>query len=122
MKKIILLLLILVSVAGNAQKQKKALLDSKNVIIETATQELDQAMLAPEGSLYLFKTEYNIEGIYEFDITVHEKGKVSSVFCQARDGGSIEMQNKLKDFVKVYEFFFKLPKGKKYKFHYIFKF
>ncbi len=77
---------------------------------------------APEGTLYLFKTENNIEGIYKFDISIHEKGKVASVFCQDREGGTIQMQNKLKDFVKEFEFHFKMPKGKKYKFHYIFEF
>ncbi|MCD4681227.1 MAG: hypothetical protein K8S00_12655, partial [Bacteroidales bacterium] len=88
MNKSVLLWLIFVSIASFGQKQKKVLIDSKNVIIETAIKELDQAMQAPEGSLYIFTTENNIKGIYKFDISVHEKGKVAAVFCQDRDGGT----------------------------------
>ena len=122
MKKFILLLIIFISVIGYGQKQKKILIESHEQIIETAIKELDQAMQSPEGSLYLFKKEHNIEGTYKFDISVHEKGAVASVFVSESEGGTIQMQNSLKDFIKDFEFNFKCPKGKKYKFQYVFKF
>jgi len=122
MKKIALVLLILVSVTGFSQKKKKLLIESKTEVIEAAKKELDFAMKAPEGEIYLFVQEHGIQGEYVFDISIHEKGKTASVFCDSREGGSVKMQNKLKDFIKEFQYYFKMPKGKKYKFTYTFKF
>ena len=69
-----------------------------------------------------FKERILESGEYTFDISIHEKGKTASVFCDSREGGSIAMQNKLKDFIKEFQYYFKMPKGKKYKFTYTFKF
>ncbi len=79
-------------------------------------------MKPPDGLIYVYKTENNIRGEYVMDITIHERGKVASVFCAGNDGGTIKSQNKVKDFIKDYQLSFKVPKGKKYKFQYIFKF
>ena len=122
MKKIVLVLFVLTTLSGFSQKKKKILIESKSQVIEAATKELDFAMQAPEGEIYLFAQEYQIEGEYTFDISIHEKGKTASVFCDSREGGSIAMQNKLKDFIKEFQYYFKMPKGKKYKFTYTFKF
>jgi len=122
MKKPLLVLLILTTLLGFSQKKKKILIESKSQVIEAATKELDFAMQAPEGSIFLFAREHQIKGGYTFDISIHEKGKTASVFCDSREGGSVAMQNKLKDFIKEFQYYFKMPKGKKYKFTYIFKF
>jgi hypothetical protein len=102
--------------------QKKVLIESKEAIIEEATKELDAAMQPPEGSLYLFKLENNIKGEYIIDITIREKGDIASVFMAGSEGTDIKMQNLVKDKVRLFEFNFKMPKGKTYKFQYIFKF
>lgn len=122
-KSLVLICLLLFSafIAG-AQSKKKPLMHSKENVITAATKELDQSLLPPEGALYVWATENNIQGKYYFDITVRGKGEVATVFCADREGGSIQDQNKLKDAVKYYEFNFKLPKGKSYKFKYTFDF
>jgi len=101
---------------------KKPLIEGKDAVAEAAIKELSTQMLAPEGEFYLFNEEFNIQGEYTMDITIHDKGEVASVFCVNNLGGDIPTQNRLKDFVKDYEFNFKVPKGKKFKFQYIFKF
>ncbi len=116
----ILLSVVFISVSVSAQK--KVFLESKALIIETATKELDSAMQSPEGSLYLFQLEKGLKGEYVFDITIREKGEVSSVFVVGNNGGTISQQNMLKDKIKNFKFNFKMPKGKLYKFRYIFKF
>lgn len=116
------LILVLFTLSLSTWAQKKILIESKEEIIETATKELTQAMQPPEGSLYLFQQEFAIKGEYIFDITIREKGTVASVFVAGNEGGSIQQQNLVKDKVKAFEFSFKLPKGKTYKFQYIFDF
>lgn len=111
---------MLLAISTHAQKEKKILLESKEEIVEKAMETLDKGMNPPEGLIYVFKMENDIKGEYVFDITIHEKGKVATVFCDSRDGGDIKSQNKLKDFIKDYSFNFKMPKGKKYKFRYKF--
>jgi len=117
-----LIILLMCSFVTAAYSGKKPLIEGKDEVTEAATKELSEQMNAPEGVFYLFKTEHNIRGEYMMDITVHDKGTVASVFVAGREGGDIQSQNKVKDFVKDYEFGFKLPKGKKYKFQFIFKF
>jgi hypothetical protein len=102
--------------------QKKVLIESKDKIIEQATKELDAAMQPPEGTLYLWKIENNIKGEYIIDITIREKGDIASVFMAGSEGTDIKMQNLVKDKIRLFEFSFKMPKGKTYKFQYIFKF
>ena len=79
-------------------------------------------MSGPEGELYLFGIENKIEGTYDFKVTLGDRGKVVSIFVLSRDGGSIQMQNKVKDAVKATRFNFKLPKNKDYSLKYTFKF
>ena len=120
MKQVVTLLIVFFAITGFSQK--KVTLEVKSEIIEAATKELDNAMQPPGGELYLLKTENNITGEYTMDITIHEKGTVACVFAAGRESGTIKSQNRLKDFVKQYKFNFKMPKGKDYKFQYIFKF
>ncbi len=102
--------------------QKKVFIENKDDIVKEAIHEIEVSMQPPEGDLYLFTQKYKITGTYDFDITLYEKGLVATVFVNNREGGSILSQNKLKDFVKAMKFEFKMPKGKKYKFNYVFNF
>ena len=120
MKKTVLLLLIGFTITTYGQK--KPLIDNYDKVVELAKQEIAQSMQGPEGSMYMFTQEHSITGTYDFDITLHEKGTVATVFVKGKEGGTINMQNMLKDFVKRMEFNFKMPKGKDYKFNHIFKF
>ncbi len=112
----------MIFVSITAFSQKRATIETKYEVIEAAKMEFNQAMQAPQGELYLFKLENNIFGEYTMDITIHEKGKVATVFVVSNKGGAIKQQNLVKDFVKEFRLSFKMPKGKDYKFQYIFKF
>lgn len=120
MKTLILSLLMLITTATFAQN--KPLLESQEDVEAMAIKEFDQAMQPPEGVLYLFAQENNINGAYTFKVTLGDRGKVTSVFVKGRDGGTIPMQNKLKDAVKAFKLNFKLPKNKDYSLEYQFKF
>ncbi len=120
MKATILILFFSISISTFAGK--KPLIEDYEQVVATAKQEIEQSLQGPEGELYLFVHENNISGTFSFDITLHEKGKVATVFVKSNEGGSIKSQNMLKDFVKDMKFNFKMPKGKDYKFNYLFKF
>ena len=121
MKKSVLLIVLLI-VGITAFSQKKVLLEDKEVIIERAKLELDSAMMAPEGSIYLWTQKNPIQGEYVFDISIWEKGTVTSIYVVANNGGSIDAQNRFKAFLMDFNFNFKMPKGKSYKFRYVFNF
>ena len=121
MKRIALLtLMVLVSITSFAQK--KVLIENKEEIHAEAIREIEQAMAAPEGSIYLFATSWGMKGEYKYDITIREKGDVATVFSHGNTNGTIENQNRMKDFLMTLDFDFKMPKGKYYKFTYTFKF
>ena len=115
-------LVFLMLIAIGSYAQKNILIEEHEKVAAQATIELDEAMKGPEGELFLFKQESGITGVYDFDITLHEKGKVATVFVKGNEGGTIKLQNQLKDFVKEMKFNFKMPKGKDYKFSYTFNF
>lgn len=83
---------------------------------------LDNEMTAEGGTLLKFKEKNEVTGIYNFDVTINDKGQVISVFVVEREGGSEELQNLLKDAVLKLKMGFKTPKGKRYKINYKFKF
>ena len=121
MKKTILLtVLILLGFASIAQK--KVLLEDKDLIIERANAELDSAMMAPEGSIYLWTLKNPIKGEYIFDISIWEKGTVTSIYVVGSNNGTVDAQNRFKAFLMNFEFNFKMPKGKSYKFRHAFVF
>jgi hypothetical protein len=120
MKFLILMVFGFLTIATFAQK--KVLIESKEDIIEEATKELTAAMQPPEGSLHRWKVENHIKGEYMIDITIREKGDIASVFVAGSEDSDIKMQNQVKDKIRLFEFNFKVPKGKTYKFQYIFKF
>ncbi|RLD43496.1 MAG: hypothetical protein DRI88_10780 [Bacteroidetes bacterium] len=102
--------------------QKKPLIEDRDKVAKRASETFKASMEAPEGELYLFGKENNITGSYDFKITLGDKGKVVSIFVLNREGGSIKMQNMVKDAVKETRFDFKLPKNKDYSITYKFNF
>jgi hypothetical protein len=120
MKHLILLVIVLFSI--NSFAQKKQLVESQAEVEKLAAAEFETSMNGPEGDLYLFGQENNIEGTYYFKVTLGDRGKVVSIFVINREGGSVQMQNKVKDAVKATKFSFKLPKDKNFSLEYKFKF
>jgi len=117
---LILIILMFGSLAVSAQK--KPLIEDRDKVAKRASETFKASMEAPEGELYLFGKENNITGSYDFKITLGDKGKVVSIFVLNREGGSIKMQNMVKDAVKETRFDFKLPKNKDYSITYKFNF
>ena len=124
MKKIYWLIVILIisSQLSHAQKKKMTVLHTKEEIVKVAVAELDQAMKAPDGELYLWAQKEEISGEYTFHISVREKGEVATVYCEDRQGGTIDEQKEFTDELKDYKFYLKMPKGKSVKFKYTFDF
>jgi hypothetical protein len=120
MKKLTLLILCFLSLSLTAQK--KVLVESQEEVKTLASADFEKSMAAPEGELYLFGKANNIAGIYDFKVTIGDRGKVVSIFVLNREGGTIPMQNKVKDAVKETKFSFKLPKNKDYSLEYKFIF
>ena len=121
MKKL-LLLFLLIMLGFTSFAQKKELLDDKDLIIERANAELDRAMTPPEGSIYLYTFKNPIKGEYTFDISIWAKGTVTSIFVVESKDGTIDAQNRFKSFLMNFQFNFKMPKGKSYKFRHTFVF
>ncbi len=121
MRKILFALLILIS-GTTLKAQKPELIESREEVIKQVTLELDQAMNQPEGALYKFSQKYHITGEYTLQITIRNKGQVVSVFVADKKDGNIPSQNSLKDKILDFQFSFKMPKNKDYKFGYTFKF
>jgi hypothetical protein len=117
------LLLILFAIPGlSSFSQKKELIEDKELIIQRATAELDTAMMAPEGSIYLWTLKNPIKGEYTFDISIWEKGTVTSIYAVGNNNGTLDAQNRLRALLMEFQFNFKMPKGKSYKFRYTFTF
>lgn len=117
-----LLLFVFILLGLSSFSQKKELIEDKDLIIERANAELDSAMMAPEGSIYLWAQKNPIKGEYIFDISIWEKGTVTSIYVVASNNGTIDAQNRFKSFLMNYQFNFKMPKGKSYKFRHAFVF
>lgn len=121
MKKYILLIFI-VFLGTASFAQKKVLIEDKDEIIARANAELDSAMMAPEGAIYLFTQKNPIRGEYTFDISIWEKGTVTSIYAVGNNNGTVDAQNRLRSFLMTFKFNFKMPKGKSYKFRHTFLF
>lgn len=121
MKKILTVLLT-AFLGINLYAQKPELIELKEEVIKQAALELDQALTPPEGALYKFAQKNHITGEYTLDITIRDKGQVVSVFVADKKDGNIPSQNSLKDKILDFQFSFKMPKNKDYKFSYTFKF
>jgi hypothetical protein len=106
----------------NTTAQKPEIIELKEDVVKQATLELDQALTPPEGALYKFGQKYKITGEYTLQLTLRNKGQVVSVFVADKKDGNIPSQNSLKDKMLDFQFSFKMPKNKDYKFSYTFKF
>ena len=115
-----LLFFVLLLSATSLMAQNRPLIESKEAIIAQAIHELDSAVRAPDGELYLFIMKENIKGQYTMQLTIRDKGHVVSVFVADKKNADIPSQNKLKDKLLEYRFGFKMPKNKDYKFNYQF--
>lgn len=118
----LLLLAILLVISVSLRAQKPELIELKEAVIKQATLELDQALTPPEGALYKFSQKSHITGEYTLQLTLRNKGQVVSVFVADKKDGNIPSQNALKDKLLDFQFSFKMPKNKDYKFSYTFKF
>ena len=104
------------------QAQKRVLMENEEAIIERAKQNIEAAFGDVDSKLYETHMAYPYVGRYVFKITIGNKFKVTSVFVEEREGGSIPEQNRLKDSVMDLKLNFKLPKNKQYQFLYEFNF
>lgn len=118
----ILLVFLLSTIGFSSIAQKKELIEDKDLIIERAQADIDLAMKAPEGSIYLYTLKNPIKGEYTFDISFNDKSIVTSIFVVENKNGTIDAQNRFKSFLMNFKFSFKVPKGKSYKFRHSFVF
>jgi len=116
------LLTVLFFISISLHAQKPELIELKEEVIKQANLELDNAMTPPEGTLSKFGQKYKISGEYTLQLTIRNKGQVVSVFVADKKDGNIPSQNALKDKLMDFQFNFKMPKNKDYKFSYTFKF
>ena len=117
MKKIILLCtFLIVSLAGSAQ-----LISDYAEVVKRANSEIDASLAS--GYLHKMAEKYNVApGEYTFTVSIHDKGKVLSVFVSGNNMSDIKQQNLVKDIIRQMDFDFKMPKGNIYKFERTFKF
>lgn len=86
--------------------------------IDKASAVLEEEMRA--GKLREFISKNAINGIFIFDITLHKKGEVATIFAPGDEKTDIRAQNLLKDFVRQMRFDVKIPKDQRVKFRYTF--
>lgn len=113
MKPLILLALAML-VATTVHAQKKELLEDKATILARANEALDDAM-KPGGALYEAVVKEKLTGKYTLQISIHEKGDISSVFVESAETHDIRSQNRFKDLVHFLKLPFKMPKGRQYR-------
>lgn len=118
MKKINVLFILLL--VFSITKAQKPFIQNYDEVVAKATSELDSSMQS--GALKEFAVKRGIKGEYIMDITIHERGKVLTVYAVSNDTDDLKMQNRLKDFIRTMEFAFKVTKNKNYKFQYTFHF
>lgn len=73
-----------------------------------------------QGKLKAFIDKNHIKGLFIFDITLHKKGEVATVFAQSDEKTDLKAQNLLKDFIRTMKFDVKLAKNQRVKFRYTF--
>ena len=116
----LLITLIMLTTIFKSEAQKKPYYNEQEQVIEAAYTVLDHEMNS--GNLISWARENNFKGSYIFDITIGgKKGEVLTVFA-VQNNGVISNQNKLNSYLKSMRFPFKMPKDKRYKFRYEFKF
>ena len=114
--------MLILGFARIAHSQENSYSSPEEPFVQQAISELVIAMLPPKGNLYLFGIEKKISGNFTFDLSIRGKGEMATIFVVSTEGGTIKMQNMLKDRLKAFRFSFKMPKGKSYKFKYTLQF
>ncbi|HLN52721.1 MAG TPA: hypothetical protein VK212_03365 [Lentimicrobium sp.] len=103
--------------------QSKVLLSDEKQIIEQAVRELNSAFTPPEGKLYQALSLLPVSNsTYIFDITVHKKGEIATVYAVNPGEGTIAVRNKLEIILRQFQLSFKMPKNNRYKFQYTIKY
>lgn len=100
--------------------QKAPVLYEPQEIEQAMKTELDASMKT--GALKQFALENQMTGEYIVDITVDHTGKTLTVFAVSNDTDDLKRQTLLLDFLRQMKFNFKLAKGKRHKYQYIFQF
>jgi len=112
-------LLLLVCLSTSLLAQKKELLDDKVTIMARAAQALD-ASLQPGTDLHDAIVKENLIGNYVLQVSIREKGDISSVFVVSAEAHDQRSQNRFKDLVHFMEMPFKMPKGRQYRIEHAF--
>ena len=89
-----------------------------DVAVDSAQVKLNRELA--NGKLKAFIEKNNIRGLFIFDITIHKKGEVATVFAQSDEKTDLMSQNLLKDFIRTMKFDVKLAKNQRVKFRYTF--
>ncbi len=99
--------------------QKTPMLNTDADIITKA----QEFLTSQQEQLKLEAEKLGIHGDFTFDITLHKKGNVLTIFSpfEIKDE-LIRSQNQLKDLLMKFQFPFKLPKDKRVKFRHNFNF
>ncbi len=117
--KTVLTLLTVLLLCSNTSAQKKELLQDKETILARAAQLLDAEMRAG-GSLHAAVVKEKLIGRYVLQVSIRDKGDISSVFVVSAEGHDTRSQNRFKDLVHFTELPFKMPKGRHYRLEHTF--
>jgi hypothetical protein len=117
--KTVLTLLTALLLCSNTSAQKKELLQDKETILARAAQVLDAEMRAG-GSLHAAVVKEDLIGRYVLQVSIRDKGDISSVFVVSAEGHDTRSQNRFKDLVHFTELPFKMPKGRHYRLEHTF--
>ena len=117
-----LITILLMSCAFQLSAQKRVLIEDEASIIERAKENIEAAFDDVDTQLFETHMSYPYVGRYVFKITLGNKTRITSIFVEEREGGSIPEQNRLKDAVIDLKLDFKIPKNKQYQFLHEFNF
>ena len=117
-----LITILLMSCSFQLAAQKRVLIEDQDEIILQARSNIAMAFDNVDTKLFETHMSYPYVGRYVFKITIGNKFRVTSIYVEEREGGSIPEQNRLKDAVMDLTFDFKMPKNKQYQFLYEFNF
>lgn len=117
--KTILTLLTVLLLCSSTSAQKKELIQDKETILARAAQVLDAEMRAG-GSLHAAVVKEDLIGRYVLQVSIRDKGDISSVFVVSAEGHDTRSQNRFKDLVHFTELPFKMPKGRHYRLEHTF--
>jgi heme exporter protein D len=117
--KYLMTLLVLLLLGSTTAAQKKELLEEKETILARAAQVLDAEMRAGR-SLHAAVVKEDLIGRYVLQVSIRDKGDISSVFVVSAEGHDTRSQNRFKDLVHFTELPFKMPKGRHYRLEHTF--